>query len=192
MLPITADIYLDEELLNWQFVRASGPGGQHVNKVSTAVLLQLDIRQSGLPDWLQQRLLKLADHRISQSGKITIKCQQSRSQEQNRELALAAESVLAFYAIGNACLLFAMCPYLLLYARGQMGLHVAGQLLLLAALALAAVSLRLWRPGAPAGPLCARPSHSAWSGADQPLRGRRSWTAAQAAGDRNIWRRAHA
>ena len=53
----------------------------------------------------------------------------------NRELALAAESVLAFYAIGNACLLFAMCPYLLLYARGQMGLHVAGQLLLLAALA---------------------------------------------------------
>ncbi|EJI86495.1 MULTISPECIES: alternative ribosome rescue aminoacyl-tRNA hydrolase ArfB [Alishewanella] len=89
MLPITADIYLDEELLNWQFVRASGPGGQHVNKVSTAVLLQLDIRQSGLPDWLQQRLLKLADHRISQSGKITIKCQQSRSQEQNRELALA-------------------------------------------------------------------------------------------------------
>ncbi|OZB42902.1 MAG: aminoacyl-tRNA hydrolase [Alishewanella sp. 34-51-39] len=67
MLAITADIYLDEELLNWQFVRASGPGGQHVNKVSTAVLLQLDIRQS----------------------KITIKCQQSRSQEQNRELALA-------------------------------------------------------------------------------------------------------
>lgn len=53
----------------------------------------------------------------------------------NRELALAAESVLAYYAIGNACLLFAMCPYLLLYARGQMGLHVAGQLLLLAALA---------------------------------------------------------
>jgi len=89
VLPITADIYVDEELLNWQFVRASGPGGQHVNKVSTAVLLQLDIRQSGLPDWLQQRLLKLADHRISQSGKITIKCQQSRSQEQNRELALA-------------------------------------------------------------------------------------------------------
>ncbi|KRS21087.1 peptidyl-tRNA hydrolase [Alishewanella sp. WH16-1] len=94
MLPITADIYLDEELLNWQFVRASGPGGQHVNKVSTAVLLQLDIRQSGLPDWLQQRLLKLADHRISQSGKITIKCQQSRSQEQNRELALAQLLVL--------------------------------------------------------------------------------------------------
>lgn len=94
MLAITADIYLDEELLNWQFVRASGPGGQHVNKVSTAVLLQLDIRQSGLPDWLQQRLLKLADHRISQSGKITIKCQQSRSQEQNRELALAQLLVL--------------------------------------------------------------------------------------------------
>lgn len=53
----------------------------------------------------------------------------------NRDLSTAADSVLAFYAIGNACLMFAMCPYLLLYARGQMGLHVAGQLLLLLALA---------------------------------------------------------
>jgi ribosome-associated protein len=94
VLEITAGIQLDEDLLSWQFVRSSGPGGQHVNKVSTAVLLQLDIRQSGLPDWLQQRLLQLADHRISPSGKITIKCQQSRSQEQNRELALAQLLVL--------------------------------------------------------------------------------------------------
>lgn len=53
----------------------------------------------------------------------------------NPELALATRSVLAFYAIGNVCLMFAMCPYLLLYARGQMGLHVVGQLLLLLTLA---------------------------------------------------------
>lgn len=53
----------------------------------------------------------------------------------NRELAEAARSVLAFYAIGNACLVFAMCPYLLLYARGQMGMHVIGQLMLLGVLA---------------------------------------------------------
>lgn len=53
----------------------------------------------------------------------------------NPELARTAEPVLAFYAIGNACLMFAMCPYLLLYAKGHMGLHVVGQLLLLGALA---------------------------------------------------------
>lgn len=53
----------------------------------------------------------------------------------NPELALATRFVLAFYAIGNVCLMFAMCPYLLLYARGQMGLHVVGQLLLLLTLA---------------------------------------------------------
>ncbi|MCC5827427.1 alternative ribosome rescue aminoacyl-tRNA hydrolase ArfB [Alkalimonas sp.] len=89
MIAINDQLTLADDELEWQFIRASGPGGQHVNKTSTAVQLVLDIRQSSLPDWLQQRLLHRADHRITQSGKVLIKCQQSRSQEQNRELALA-------------------------------------------------------------------------------------------------------
>ena len=86
---INANLQLAEEELSWQFIRASGPGGQHVNKVSTAVLLQFDIAGSSLPELYKNRLMQLADHRITPSGKVMIKCQQSRSQEQNRELALA-------------------------------------------------------------------------------------------------------
>lgn len=89
MIYINTATQLPDDELNWQFIRASGPGGQHVNKVSTAVLLQFDIASSSLPEIYKGRLLQLADHRITASGKILIKCQQSRSQEQNRELALA-------------------------------------------------------------------------------------------------------
>lgn len=89
MISINASVQLADDELSWQFIRASGPGGQHVNKVSTAVLLQFDIASSSLPELYKSRLLQLADHRITPSGKILIKCQQSRSQEQNRELALA-------------------------------------------------------------------------------------------------------
>ncbi len=89
MIRINASVHLANDELSWQFIRASGPGGQHVNKVSTAVLLQFEIASSSLPELYKSRLLQLADHRITPSGKIIIKCQQSRSQEQNRELALA-------------------------------------------------------------------------------------------------------
>lgn len=89
MIYINTATQLPDDELNWQFIRASGPGGQHVNKVATAVLLQFDIASSSLPEIYKGRLLQLADHRITASGKILIKCQQSRSQEQNRELALA-------------------------------------------------------------------------------------------------------
>lgn len=88
MITITPTLQLADEEISWQFIRASGPGGQHVNKVSTAVLLQFDIASSSLPELYKTRLSQLADHRITQSGKIVIKCQHSRSQEQNRELAL--------------------------------------------------------------------------------------------------------
>lgn len=88
MINITAGISIDEAELDWQAIRASGPGGQHVNKTSTAIQLIFDIRQSSLPEAYKSALLQKADHRITASGKIVIKSQQSRSQEMNRETAL--------------------------------------------------------------------------------------------------------
>ncbi|WP_333797804.1 alternative ribosome rescue aminoacyl-tRNA hydrolase ArfB [Rheinheimera sp.] len=89
MINITAGISIDEAELDWQAIRASGPGGQHVNKTSTAIQLIFDIRQSSLPEAYKSALLQKADHRITASGKIVIKSQQSRSQEMNREAALS-------------------------------------------------------------------------------------------------------
>lgn len=88
MLHITASIAIDESELDWQAIRASGPGGQHVNKTSTAVQLMFDITKSSLPEHYKTALLQKSDHRISASGKIIIKSQQSRSQEMNKEAAL--------------------------------------------------------------------------------------------------------
>lgn len=88
MIEISSTIQLADDELEWQFIRASGPGGQHVNKTSTAVQLSFDIQASSLPIMYKERLLRKADHRITQSGKVLIKCQQSRSQEQNRQIAL--------------------------------------------------------------------------------------------------------
>jgi ribosome-associated protein len=87
-LVITETVSIDDSELEWQFIRSSGAGGQNVNKVSTAAQLIFDIRASSLPELYQQRLLGKADHRITQSGKIIIKCQESRSQLANRESAL--------------------------------------------------------------------------------------------------------
>jgi ribosome-associated protein len=69
-------------------VRASGPGGQNVNKVSTAIHLRFDIGASSLPDFYKSRLLNLKDRRISGDGVIIIKAQRYRSQEKNRDDAL--------------------------------------------------------------------------------------------------------
>ncbi|MDF0534195.1 aminoacyl-tRNA hydrolase [Shewanella yunxiaonensis] len=89
MITISNRLQIAEQELEWQFIRASGAGGQHVNKVSTAAQLIFDIHESSLPDDYKTKLLALSDHRISPSGKIIIKCQQSRSQDDNRQQALA-------------------------------------------------------------------------------------------------------
>lgn len=88
MIEISQRVQLPEHEMEWQFIRSAGAGGQNVNKVATAAQLIFDIQASSLPQFYKQRLLKRADHRITQSGKIIIKCQQTRSQLQNREIAL--------------------------------------------------------------------------------------------------------
>jgi ribosome-associated protein len=70
-------------------VRAQGAGGQNVNKVSNAIHLRFDIRASSLPEAVKQRLLRRRDQRVTREGVVIIKAQQHRSQEQNREEALA-------------------------------------------------------------------------------------------------------
>lgn len=69
-------------------IRAQGPGGQNVNKVSCAVHARFDIRASSLPDAIKERLLAMRDTRITREGVLVLKAQQSRSLEQNKEDAL--------------------------------------------------------------------------------------------------------
>ena len=69
-------------------IRAQGPGGQNVNKVSCAVHARFDVKASSLPDYVKERLLEMRDTRITREGVLVIKAQQSRSLEQNKEDAL--------------------------------------------------------------------------------------------------------
>lgn len=86
MLEITATLAIADDELVERFVRASGPGGQNVNKVSTAVELRFDAAQSpSLPDDVRQRLLARRDRRITGDGVIVIAAQRFRTQERNRE-----------------------------------------------------------------------------------------------------------
>ena len=81
-------IQLDQQDVDMTAIRAQGPGGQNVNKVSSAIHLRFDIRASSLPETVKQRLLQLSDQRITGDGVIVIKAQQARSQEKNRTEAL--------------------------------------------------------------------------------------------------------
>lgn len=89
MIEVTSRIALSESELSWKAVRASGPGGQHVNKTSTAVELRFDVRGSpALPEPVRARLYRLAGQRLTQDGVLVLVAQGSRSQEMNKAEAL--------------------------------------------------------------------------------------------------------
>ena len=89
MITLSGQVSISDDELTITAIRAQGAGGQHVNKTSTAIHLRFDIRASSLPEYYKERLLEASHHLISADGVIIIKAQEYRSQEMNREAAIA-------------------------------------------------------------------------------------------------------
>ena len=89
MIKVTSDITIDDAEVSTHFVRSSGPGGQNVNKVATAVCLRFDVSRSGsLPEDVRSRLIRLAGSRMTKSGQLIIQADRYRSLKQNRRDAM--------------------------------------------------------------------------------------------------------
>lgn len=89
MIGISRSVVIPDREVTITAIRAQGAGGQHVNKTSTAIHLRFDIRASSLPDSYKERLLAASHHLIAPDGVVVIKAQEYRSQEMNREAAVA-------------------------------------------------------------------------------------------------------
>ena len=87
MLFISHNVSIPAHEIDMQAIRAQGSGGQHVNKVSTAIHLRFDIKASSLPEYYKEKLLLMTDHHITKDGVIIIKSQEHRSQDMNRQVA---------------------------------------------------------------------------------------------------------
>ena len=88
MIEITPSLQIDERELQIDFIRASGPGGQNVNKVATAAQLRFDVNASSLPEEAKARLIQIAGSRITSESVLLIEAKRFRTQEQNREDAI--------------------------------------------------------------------------------------------------------
>lgn len=88
IIQITPEIFITDSEIELTAIRAEGPGGQHVNKTSSAIHLRFNIKQSSLPDAYKTRLIHSHDYRVTSDGVIVIKAQRYRSQEQNKADAI--------------------------------------------------------------------------------------------------------
>ena len=88
MIQITDDITINESDIQVKFVRSTGPGGQNVNKVSTAAQLRFDVKNAALPEGLRNRLIRLAGKKMTEQGELLITASRFRTQDRNRQDAL--------------------------------------------------------------------------------------------------------